>query len=126
VYDRDTAIPRSKCLGDAEERLLLPTAGRDADLVYQRIAFRNALAVHVAAGEISPADAQLKFAEFQTTVTNQILARNAQSAEEQANAAAASAAFVQSIKEAFPTPAYTPPVRTNCYTFQNATSCTTQ
>jgi hypothetical protein len=134
---RDTALPRANCVSNAEETTILPASGDFADLVQQRIAFRNALAAKVASGEVSPPDAELQFAQYNTELSNAAHAREAQMATEQAEriqAASSSLAATAALMEAA-RPSYAPPaqmysqptaVRTNCYSNGSFTNCTSQ
>jgi hypothetical protein len=132
---KETAVPRANCVSDAEEAILVPVSGNYADLIEQRIAFRRLLARKVASGEVSPEDAQFRFAQFNSELAGQANARRAQTMEANAeaqsafaNSMAASAAMIQAAKPVYTPPpvVYTPPVRTNCYSFGNNTNCTTQ
>jgi hypothetical protein len=108
---RQTAIPRAACINDAEETTLLPVAGEFADLVTQRIAFRNALAAKIAKGDITPELAQFAFTKFDAALTRQAHARPVQTRQAQAtvdaafpNSAADNAAMMEATKATY-TPA---------------------
>ena len=81
---RQTAIPRASCINDAEETTVLPVSGEFADLVTQRIAFRNALAARIAKGDISPEMAQFAFTKYNAALARQAHARPVQTREAKA------------------------------------------
>ncbi len=117
---RDTAVPRAHCIGDAEEATILPASGRFSDLVAQRIALRNVLAERVAAGQITPAEAALQFAQSNSQLSGEANSRALQ--VEQANAARAQSAAAWA--NAFGhSQVNTSQVYTNCTTNGNQTSC---
>jgi hypothetical protein len=81
---RQTAVDRAACISDAERTTLLPVSGDFADLVSQRIAYRNALAENIAKGQLSPAQAQYSFAKYNAALSNQAHARPASTTEAKA------------------------------------------
>ena len=106
-----TAVARADCINDAEESSLIPASEGFADLIEQRIAYRRALAVQIAHGDMSPQQAQYKFSQLNADLANQARAREAQS--KQPNPAAVMAfangddATVSELQTT--QPAYTPP-----------------
>jgi hypothetical protein len=117
---RDSAVPRAHCIGDAEEATILPTSGSMADLVSQRIALRNVLAERVAAGQITPSEAALQFAQSNSELSNEATQRTVQMEQADAARAQSAAAFANAFGGGHRQ------VTTNCMNFGNQTSCTSQ
>ncbi len=118
---RETAVPRAHCIGDAEEATILPISGTMSDLVAQRIALRNVLAERVAAGQITPAEASLQFAQSNSQMSSEATDRSVKIEQAHAASFAAGAAWANAFK-----PTYQAPTTTNCTNFGNQTSCTSQ